>query len=272
MRTYNQSDVLYCKVKEVAKEKKLAKATWSKGRKPYLTKICGELDNGKTLENACFSVAKSYPQSSRSRQTCLTCIRFIYEAINKAVPDSIESISTSYSVSSVTFEPLPSDEEIFRQYKILQLKNQRWANAYALMATYGLRNHEVFRCRLIQQSKLVCLVDEDSKTGCRIAFPYFPDAINRFNLTESIDLPKINGTDLQRIGQQVCLQFQRYKIPFPAYHLRRSYACRCIELNNDFVVAKSLGHSVHSLNQIYRKHIDPLRLAQFSESVFNTAS
>jgi len=265
------SEVLYSLLKtHVLSESKIS--TWNKAYKPYVLKICRQLKKGGSLEKACKSVAYSYSTDRRSRMVCLTCIRRIYEIISEDIPDSIDLIPCSYSPSLVSFEPLPSDDEIFLQYSALQAKSSQWANVYALMATYGLRNHEVFRCKLVQQKTLVCLVDEDSKTGSRVAFPYFPDAINRFNLTESIELPKLNSKDIQRISSQVSLQFNRYGVPFPAMHLRRSYACRCIELNNDFIVAKSLGHSVQILNQTYRKHIDPARLASFSTNVFDIAS
>ena len=139
------------------------------------------------------------------------------------------------------------------------------------MATYGLRNHEVFFCdapweQLRQRASAGALgrtpnaeiiIRETTKTGRHEVWPFYPEWVERFNLTHG-ELPKINTdlnkTTLQRIGQQVTTQFRRYKIPFSPYDLRHAWAVRTILMGlPDAVAARMMGHSVQVHNRTYHR-------------------
>ena len=50
--------------------------------------------------------------------------------------------AAGYGLHRARFRHLPSDHQILES--LLRIPNPRWRLAYGLMATYGLRNHEVF--------------------------------------------------------------------------------------------------------------------------------
>lgn len=132
-----------------------------------------------------------------------------------------------------------------------------------MMATYGLRNHEIFfcDCRALSagDGEATIRVLGPTKTGEHEVWPFYPDWIERFELRE-VQLPPIctdlAQTTLQRIGQRVTQQFQRYSIPFSPYDLRHAWAVRTIHLGlPDAVSAKMMGHSIAIHNRTYQKWI-----------------
>lgn len=258
------------RVERWAKKRGLSDSTLQKSYLPYVRIVENHLQDGDSFENACYFAVASYHHASRSRQLAKTAVKSIYEIVNAEMPKRIRLLPCTYSTSSVSFvEPLPSDFDIKQVWS--SIPNKKWQNAFAVMAVFGIRNHEVFRSKLVEgNGSLLCLVGDSTKTGTRLAFPYPTSWVNDFGLHPESAFPELDeSANNQRLGQQVSLQFQRYGIGFPPYHLRRAYACRCIELGNDFVVAKSLGHSVATLNDIYRKHIDPDRLMKLSARTFH---
>jgi integrase len=156
---------------------------------------------------------------------------------------------------------LPSDEVIVEWYD--RIPNPTWRYVYGIMATYGLRNHEVFFCdyQALRQGdpegRITVL--ETTKTGLHDVWPFYPEWIDRFNLGQGT-LPPIatdlTTTTLQRIGQQVAIQFKRYGVPFSPYDLRHAWAVRTIHFGlADTVAARMMGHSVAIHNRTYHRWI-----------------
>lgn len=144
-----------------------------------------------------------------------------------------------------------------------QIPNPTWRFVYGIMATYGLRNHEVFFCdyqRLVSgDSEAVVEVQAVTKTGSHEVWPFYPEWVDRFELS-NVQLPAVNTdlghTTLQRIGQQVTAQFRRYDLPFSPYDLRHAWAVRTIHFGlPDTVSAKMMGHSVTVHNRTYHRWI-----------------
>lgn len=248
----------------------VALTTWEKCYAPYLRKWCSLIGDctPESLDAATIKVCGGYEEKSRSRQVAITCLSRAYSYLGLNIPVEVHCLSRPYGTSDVVVEPLPSDADI--QSAWASIPSVAWKNAYALMATYGIRNHEIFRSELLDTSSgLKLKIEEETKTGTRVAFPYPAQWVTTFHIEPGMVLPSLaRSSSNQRLGQQVSLQFKRYGIDFKPYALRRSFACRAIALGNDFIVAKSLGHSVRTLNEIYRKHIDPSRLEDMSNAVF----
>ena len=77
----------------------------------------------------------------------------------------------NYSPSKVTPREIPDDSTIIHHYHALA--NRGWQWVYDMMATYGLRNHEVFHLDLDRFP--IIRVKEDTKTGMREVWPCYPE-------------------------------------------------------------------------------------------------
>jgi integrase len=149
----------------------------------------------------------------------------------------------------------------------MQIPNPAWRLAYGLMATYGLRNHEVFFCDcsgLARGGDRVLRVLPTSKTGEHQVWPFLPEWVEQFGLERLGDdpgaLPAI-ATDLRRVslkqvGQRVAEQFRRYGLPITPYDLRHAWAVRTIHIGlPDTVAARMMGHSVTIHTRTYHHWI-----------------
>lgn len=245
------------------------KTTWEKAYVPYLRKLHAttERHSNLSLPEAIYATVQGTKANSRSRQICCTALAALADFLNLDLPTDLKSFWGNYGNSQTQLRNLPSDEQIVAVYD--SLKNPRWKYVYGMMATYGLRNHEVFFCDAPQ--KQICqrtdssvrtagaeiIVRETTKTGRHEVWPFYPEWVERFDLTNG-ELPKVNTdlnvTTLQRIGQQVTTQFRRYKIPFSPYDLRHAWAVRTILMGlPDAVAARMMGHSVQVHNRTYHR-------------------
>jgi len=145
---------------------------------------------------------------------------------------------------------IPDDETIVQVYKTIPSPTWKWV--YGMMATYGLRNHEVFRCDLSDLELLH--IEADSKTGEHYAVSFPDEWIELFHLQE----PTIPPLDLKRtnkaLGNAVTHQFKRYRIPFTPYALRHAWAIRTWRAGwPDSESAKAMGHSFQVHYRIYQR-------------------
>ena len=229
--------------------------TWEKAYVPYLRKLqaTAERHGSLSLPEAIYATVQSTKANSRSRQVCCTALASLGDFLNLELPTDLKSFWGNYGTSQTQLRNLPSDEQIVAVYD--SLKNPRWKYVYGMMATYGLRNHEVFFCERTSSTEIT--VRETTKTGHHEVWPFYPEWVDRFELAQG-DLPKVNTdlttTTLQRVGQQVTTQFRRYKIPFSPYDLRHAWAVRTILMGlPDTVAAKMMGHSVQVHNRTYHR-------------------
>ena len=236
-------------------EASAAKTTWEKAYVPYLRKLhtTAERHSNLSLPEAIYATVQSTKANSRSRQICCTALAALAEFLNLELPTDLKSFWGNYGNSQTQLRDLPSDEQIVAVYD--SLKNPRWQYVYGMMATYGLRNHEVFFCDRTSGPEII--IHETTKTGRHEVWPFYPEWVDRFKLTNG-ELPRINTdlntTTLQRVGQQVTTQFRRYKIPFSPYDLRHAWAVRTILMGlPDAVAAKMMGHSVQVHNRTYHR-------------------
>ncbi len=241
--------------------------TWESAYKPYLKRVM-EIENqfGKKLNKDLFlEVLLSYKENSRSRQQCAIAIASLARHLNLELPDEWTKISAGYGINESRFRELPSDELIKRTFKLIP--NPKWQFVFALMATYGLRNHEVFYCDLSCLKKnedKILRVFPTTKTGEHQVWPFHPEWVDCFKLSDINDnsnpLPKIktdlNSTTLQKVGRRVSEQFKRYKLPITPYDLRHAWAVRTILIGlPNTVAARMMGHSVSIHTKTYHHWI-----------------
>lgn len=246
-----------------------ARTTWRTCYAPYLQKLA-HLTEGRslTLAEAIQTTIHSLPNDSRSRQICCTALHAFAEFLELDLPFDLKSMAGFYSPASVQPRHLPSDEEILAAYH--RLPNPSWQFVFGMMATYGLRNHEVFFCdySALQQHQPEAIVSvlETTKTGQHDVWPFPVEWVETFGLRD-VHLPNIctdlSRTTLQQVGQRVSTQFRRYGVPFSPYDLRHAWAVRTILLGlPDTVSARMMGHSVAIHTRTYHRWISRRDLQQ----------
>ena len=237
--------------------------TWESAYQPYLRKLesLAQGSSKLTLSDAIGLTVESFPLNARARQICCTALAAFAEYLELKLPEDFKERGGNYSTAKVKRRDLPTDEEILAAYDLIP--NEGWKFVYGVMATYGLRNHEVFFCdydllKTGGASDSISVLDT-TKTGEHEVWPFYPEWIEKFDLRQ-VRMPKVNTdldkTTLQRIGQQVTRQFKRYEIPFSPYDLRHAWAVRTIHVGlPDTVSAKMMGHSVAIHTRTYHKWI-----------------
>lgn len=165
-------------------------------------------------------------------------------------------LAGNYGPRRVAPRQLPTDEAIAAWRETI--KNPAWRWVYGMLATYGLRPHEVFRLDLEEfaRSGPIVTVLENTKTGARRVWPCYPDWWNAWSLGD-VQLP---GVDLSRsndkIGHSVSKYFLETKCPFKPYDLRHCWAVRSLEFGLDIsLAAQQMGHSVQVHSQQYHHWI-----------------
>lgn len=240
-----------------------ARTTWETAYAPYLRKLLAiaQAHPKFTLAEAIYATLRSTDPSSRSRQVCCTAMAALADFLELTLPQELKSFWGSYSPNQTQSRTLPSDELIVETYS--KIPNPNWRFVYGVMATYGLRNHEVFFCdysALLSGSQDATVqVLSSTKTGSHEVWPFYPEWVEQFQL-RNICLPPLttdlNRTTLQRVGQQVTLQFRRYQLPFSPYDLRHAWAVRTIHFGlPDTVAARMMGHSVAIHTRTYHQWI-----------------
>jgi integrase len=237
------------------------KTTWTSAYAPYVRKLATIVmeHSHLTLLEAIYKTVQSTPINSRSRQLCCTTLGALAEFLNLELPTALKTLSGEYGNSKTRSRHLPTDEEIVSIWTTIP--NPQWRFVYGMMATYGLRNHEVFFCNYASLNRGDTMIEvlPTTKTGSHQVWAFYPEWIDEFGLREA-QLPTIetdlSKTTLQRIGQRVTAQFRRYGVPFSPYDLRHAWAVRTIHFGlPDTVAAKMMGHSVAVHTRTYHQWI-----------------
>ncbi|MEH1765776.1 MAG: site-specific integrase [Nostoc sp.] len=157
--------------------------------------------------------------------------------------------SGNYSPARRKPRDLPTDNLIVEWYS--EIQDCKWQWVYGMLATYGLRNHEVFFLDLQELrsgNKIISVLQ--GKTGYRRIWPYHPEWFDQFGL-QNVKIPDIDcDRDNSSIGRTVTQRFRRNDgLPFKVYDLRHCWAIRTLEYGIDnSLAAQQMGHSpqVHS--------------------------
>lgn len=244
-----------------------SRTTWSAAYLPYLRRLRRlAAQQGLALGPALLEqVLESYPLASRGRQQCGTALAALARAEGFPLPADWGERAGGYGLHAAQFRQLPSDRQILEW--IERIPNPGWRLAYGLMATYGLRNHEVFftdLSALAPGGDRVIRVLPTSKTGEHQVWPFQPEWVERFELSRLGEvralLPPVctdlRRTTLQQVGRRVAEQFRRYDLPLTPYDLRHAWAVRTIHIGlPDTVAARMMGHSVAIHTRTYHHWI-----------------
>ncbi|OKH47314.1 integrase [Calothrix sp. HK-06] len=170
---------------------------------------------------------------------------------------TLTSLAGKYNPKSVSPRNIPDDFVIAEQY--YKIKNESWRWVYGLLATYGLRNHEVFRIDFDQlRSGNPILHILEGKTGARRVWAIYPEWFTEFKLS-SVNLPNVDTSSERKnsaLGAAVTRRFQRDKIGFAPYNLRHAWAIRSLEFGLDIsLAAQQMGHSLTVHSELYHHWI-----------------
>jgi integrase len=131
-----------------------------------------------------------------------------------------------------------------------------------MMATYGLRPHEIETAHLIERDYLQ--VAEASKTGFRTVVPVPRDWVERFNIRDRRirEQPTDVAKWLSKTGKQM-------GVPWRCYALRHAYAGRLWREGGSrldiYTAARLMGHTATQHAKTYRAHIQPHQVAEAAE-------
>lgn len=158
---------------------------------------------------------------------------------------------------------VPTDEEI-----VQWVEGSGPAAWYlGMMATYGLRPHEVEGAVLIDRD--YCQVAEATKTGFRTVVPLPREWVKRFRLRDRRLRPTMDGAQDRSEAVAKWLWRQCRGLPWRPYALRHAYAGRLWREGGSrldiYTAARLMGHSASQHAKTYRAHIQPHLVAEAAE-------
>ncbi|MFG6107192.1 hypothetical protein D0962_20270 [Leptolyngbyaceae cyanobacterium CCMR0082] len=132
----------------------------------------------------------------------------------------LKSLKQGYSPKKILPEDLPTDEQIVEIWQ--SLKNPSWQWIYGMIATYGLRPHEVFHVdveRFMADTEVLRVAD-NTKTGTRLVYPCPASWRTTFKLW-NVRYPNIRreGRSNGKLGEKVSQQFREIGIGHNPYAL-----------------------------------------------------
>ena len=263
----NQFEAFFFKEKKNEYLSSTRKTTWRSSYKPYLNRMLEIYygNNNENLETIFQKTLESYKEGSRSRKQCATSLNVLAKFLEIKLPENWKLNSKGYGLNKAGFRDLPTDEVIEELWE--KIPNKSWKFVFGLMATYGLRNHEVFFSDLSSLTNFgdkIIRVLPTTKTGEHQVWPFHPEWVEKFELSKLGKnpelLPNINRdlkvTTLQNIGKKITDQFKRYSLGIKPYDLRHAWAVRTIFYDlPDTVAARMMGHSVSLHTQTYHHWI-----------------
>ncbi len=241
-----------------------SRSTWTSAYRPYLRRLAAQ-GQSRLSVSLLEQVLESSPLASRSRQQCGLVLSLLARQEQLQLPADWNERAAGYGLHQARFRQLPSDCQILEV--VDAIPNPGWRLVFGLMATYGLRNHEVFFTDfsgLDASQDGVVRVLPTTKTGEHQVWPFLPEWVDHFALRplarQRALLPPIctdlRTTTLQQVGRRVAEQFRRYQLPLTPYDLRHAWALRTIHMGlPDTVAARMMGHSVAIHTRTYHHWI-----------------
>jgi len=186
-----------------------------------------------------------------TRQRRRFCLAFRQLAEFAGMEFNVDHLMGTYSSTKVKARNLVTDEVIMTCYN--QIQNPAWQWVYGVLATYGLRNHEVF---YLDVSRFPIVQVKEGKTGYRQVWPLQPEWADKWNLA-NMKLPSVTGKCHADFGMRVTKFFAQTALGFNAYDLRHAWAVRAIRFGLAApLAAKQMGHSLQVHTQTYHLAIN----------------
>ncbi|MBD2055310.1 site-specific integrase [Oculatella sp. FACHB-28] len=226
-------------------------STWRVGYHTYLHRLPQAVPL--TLEVLLETIYKTKPDSCPRAGMCDAFDKLgSFADLNTK---SIKLLRGKFSSKNSVPRNLPSDQEILQWSNAIS--HPSWRQVFGLIATYGLRPHEVFYLddEELRRGGVMLTILDGTKTGKRRAFPFHQEWVEHFDL-HNLQLPEKKGKNNTQIGSKVAEHFRKVGIPFPPYHLRHCWAVRAHRLEVDVVAAaRWMGHSVETHTKTYHRWI-----------------
>lgn len=202
---------------------------------------------------ALITAALAIPETKRAMRD-RTCRQLQRLANFAGVDVDLAPYRTGYNPSDVKPRDIPSDAAIERA--IASIDNPQWRIVFALMATYGLRDHEAFLCHLeTQGDATVAVIPDDTKTGTHIAYPHLAYWVDLW-LQGTLNRPNIEVRANEEYGSAAAAYWRRKRLPGTPYGLRHAYAIRCHAAGVKVAIAAAwMGHSPDMHLKTYQKWI-----------------
>jgi integrase len=143
---------------------------------------------------------------------------------------------------------------------------------FGMMATYGLRPHEVESATLIERD--YCQVADATKTGFRTVVPVPREWVERFQLRDRRLRPsKTSAGRADACSRWLHKEIRRLGLPWRPYALRHAYAGRLWREGGGrldiYTAARLMGHTATQHAKTYRAHIQPHQVAEAAERALN---
>lgn len=211
------------------------------------------------------AIKATNPDTRMRQKTCLALAKLV-EIANFNF--DVKRFSGNYSPTKVSKRELPSDEAIAIWRN--KITNPQWQWCFGMLATYGLRPHEVFHLDLEHfPTQAGVLRVMEGKTGERRVWPLHPEWVEYWQLMD-VKVPGCIGRNNKELGQRVSQYFRRQGIEFRPYDLRHAWAIRSMEYGLEVsLAAKQMGHSVAIHIQTYHAWLDEHHQQQAFERLLN---
>ena len=190
-----------------------------------------------------FVLAGSEP-NTRTRKRFVMAMRKLCEFAE--VPINVRrfrELAGSYQPGE-TPRQLLSDEEVEKIWG--QIDSPHVKLWWGYLATFGLRNHELFHLdasELLKGGRTIEVSERAKSKARRVVYPLPSRWIERFELRQVLGLEPEAGVLNRTLGARITKAFQRHHLPEP-YTLRHCWKERAIRLGIDpAIAARSLGHS-----------------------------
>lgn len=194
-------------------------------------------------------VVNRKPADTRTRKRFVDVLQRL--AAFAEIEIDLKPLRGKYSNSKVKPRELPSDEAIAQAFSLIP--NPAWRRVFGLIATYGLRPHEVFSLDFDRWP--VLLVHDDTKTGARRSRPLYPEWAEEWKLDQG-EMPRCSGRNNVELGSRVTHAFARYQVGFAPYDLRHAWAVRTIRFGiPDSIACRWMGNSVEIFTKTYQAWI-----------------
>lgn len=215
--------------------------TWKGDYAKSFNKIQGDRLTPESIREA---VLATKPDSRNRRRAVMALTALAKFA---GIEINLQDLSGKYSPRRVNPRNLPSDEQIAEWRE--RITNSAWQWFFGVVATYGLRPHEAFHIKRFDGHILE--IGEDTKTGSRMIWPYYPEWLEAWKLTEIV-MPGVSGTTNSALGDRAAKYFRRNQLPFKLYDLRHCWARRTLQFGLDAsLAAQQMGHSLQIHHNIY---------------------
>lgn len=202
------------------------------------------------LRQVVLNVQASNPNSRNQRRYALALERLAKFAGLEA---DFSHLRGNYSATEVEPRDIPPDRLIAECFH--QVPDPGWRWAFGMVATFGLRSHELFYLdtQELQQGGYMVAVNE-GKTGRRLVWACYPEWVDQFGL-RSPQLPPVKANSHSGYTQRWCHYFQD-RFPFTALDMRHAWAIRTLECDIPYALAAmQMGHSVTVHEKTYHRWI-----------------